>query len=364
MRFLGFVVAVLVSVLAGAPGALAQAGLDFGRYVALVIGNNDYRHLPKLKTAVGDARAVADLLKARYGFEVELLLNADRDAIIRAVNGYRSKLRDADSLLIYYAGHGLIDEATDRGFWLPIDAEKENEARWVDVAVISSNLRAMQARHILVVADSCYSGSLVRAAEQTGIPSGGERTMLLQRMRERRARVALTSGSLEPVVDSGGSGHSVFAGALLTLLRENAEIVSASELFARLRARVVANAQQTPLYSDIRFAGHEGGDFIFVPRGATIAGAAPAAPTASDAQAALELAFWNSIKDSAAADDYQAYLEAFPGGRFAPLARRRVEVAMAARPAQRPSNAPAPAVAVAPARPAPAPPPPTAAAGP
>lgn len=95
MRLLGFMVAVLLGVLAGAPSSHAQTGHDFGRYVALVIGNNDYRNLTK-KTAVGDARAVADLLRARYDFQVELLLNADRDAIIRAVNGYRAKLHDTD----------------------------------------------------------------------------------------------------------------------------------------------------------------------------------------------------------------------------------------------------------------------------
>jgi hypothetical protein len=321
---------IAVACLFWAASAMAQPGIDFGRYFALVLGSNDYRHLPTLKTAAGDARAIADLLRARYGFQVELLLDADRDTIIRAVNRYRAELRDGDNFLIYYAGHGLVDEATERGFWLPVDAERSNEARWIDVAVISSNLRAMQARHVIVIADSCYAGSLVRASHEAGLATGGERSILLSRMRERRARMALTSGSLEPVVDSGGSGHSVFANAMLAVLRENVDIMSGAELFARLRGRVVANARQTPLYSDIRFTGHEGGDFLFVPRGATLELSVAAAPSVTEA--ALELAFWNSIKDSVIPDDYQAYLDAFPRGRFAPLARRRVEVAIAPRP--------------------------------
>lgn len=354
MRLLGLIMAVLCGVLAGAlPLPLrAQPSIDFGRYFALVIGNDGYHHLPRLKTARNDARALADLLRARYGFQVELLLDADRDQLVAAINSYRATLQDGDNLLIYYAGHGLIDEPTERGFWLPVDAQPGNEARWLDVALVSSNLRAMQARHILVIADSCYSGSLVRAPAGAGL----DEATVLQRLRERRARMALTSGSLEPVADGGGSGHSIFAGALLRILRENSGILTGAELFSRLRARVVAGAQQTPLYSDIRFAGHEGGDFLFVPRGAQIA-AAPAAP--AETEAAIELAFWNSIKDSLTPDDYRAYLDAFPTGRFAPLARRRAELKVASvRPnesASRPrpsASAPRPSLAMAPAAPA------------
>jgi hypothetical protein len=336
----------LLWVAAVAP-ARAQPALDFGRYFALVIGNNGYRHLPKLATAGNDARALADLLRARYGFEVELLLDADRDQLVQAINSYRASLKDGDNLLIYYAGHGLIDEPTERGFWLPVDAQPGNEARWLDVALVSSNLRAMQARHILVIADSCYSGSLMRAPGAAGLDDAA----VLQRIRDRRARMALTSGSLEPVVDGVGTGHSIFAGALLKVLRENVGILTGAELFARLRARVVAGARQTPLYADIRFTGHEGGDFVFVPRGAEIA-AAPQAP--AETEAAIELAFWNSIKDSLAADDYRAYLDAFPSGRFAPLARRRAELQVAAKPEPslparpRPAQA-SPKLAVAPA---------------
>ncbi len=80
--------------------------IDFGRYHALVIGNNDYRHLPKLKTAISDATATAELLREKYGFDVKLLVDATRLDILRALNGYRRDLTERDNLLIYYAGHG------------------------------------------------------------------------------------------------------------------------------------------------------------------------------------------------------------------------------------------------------------------
>jgi hypothetical protein len=73
-------------------------------------------------------------------------------------------------------------------------------------------------------------------------------------------------GGLEPVMDSGDGGHSVFARAFLKSLEENKVIIDRDSLFETIRRRVILNAEQTPVYSDIRFAGHDDGDFIFVPR--------------------------------------------------------------------------------------------------
>ncbi len=86
------------------------------------------------------------------------------------------------------------------------------------------------------------------------------------RMAQRQSRTVLTSGGLEPVLDVGGGGHSVFAQAFLNTLRENKTIIDMDSLYETIRRRVILNADQTPLYSDIRFTGHDDGDFIFVPR--------------------------------------------------------------------------------------------------
>src|SRR5262249_55762433 len=58
------------------------ADLDLGRYHALIIGNDEYRSLSPLETAVADATAMAKLLRDEYGFDVKLLTNADRDDIV------------------------------------------------------------------------------------------------------------------------------------------------------------------------------------------------------------------------------------------------------------------------------------------
>ena len=186
----------------GAP-ARAEFAVDFGRYHALVIGVNEYQYLPKLETAVNDASAVHDLLRREYGFDSTLLLNPTRYELVRALDRLRATLEPRDNLLIYYAGHGNLDKETDNGYWLPMDAETDSQANWVAVHTITSTVKAMSAKHVLVVSDSCYSGTLTREAPVL-LAVGAARGAELQRISARRARKALTSGALEPVADGGG----------------------------------------------------------------------------------------------------------------------------------------------------------------
>jgi uncharacterized caspase-like protein len=217
--------------------------------------------LPKLATAVADAEGVATVLEKNYGFNVRLMTNATEEDIIGQLTALRRELEFTDNLLIYYAGHGWYDQDTEQGYWLPIDASEDNQSNWISNADITNGLKALKAKHIIVVADSCYSGTLARGAYPSlrGID-------YVERIVKKKARTVLTSGGQEPVMDSGGGGHSVFARAFLTALEENDSVMDGQDLFRRLRDSVVANAPQTPEYSDIRGAGHDGGDFLFVRR--------------------------------------------------------------------------------------------------
>jgi len=235
--------------------------LDFGKYYALVIGNNEYQFMPKLKTAISDAQVIAEILHSRYGFEVEKLYNATREDILRALHQYRRKLNFQDNLLIYYAGHGWLDEVGDEGYWLPVDAEKDIETNWISNSHITTTLRAMAAKHVIVVADSCYSGKLTR-----GVNIKNRASDYLIRIAKKKSRTVLSSGGLEPVLDSGGKGnHSVFASAFIDALTENDDIMDGTQIFSEIRRTVMLNSHQTPEYADIRHAGHDGGDFLFVP---------------------------------------------------------------------------------------------------
>ena len=88
----------------------------------------------------------------------------------------------------------------------------------------------------------------------------------MRAVNERGTTSQAVDRRLEPVLDAGGAGHSVFARAFIDVLTENAGVLDGQELFARVREPVTANAEQTPEYGTIRFAGHDGGDFIFVRR--------------------------------------------------------------------------------------------------
>jgi Caspase domain len=233
-----------------------------GKFHALVIGNNRYRAFTPLVTAVADARLVSELLRGQYGFEVETLENASRQDIIQAMSRLRRITTEADRVLIYYAGHGLRDEKTGRGYWLPVDAQADTIANWVSSNDIADLAAAMPARHALIVADSCFSGALTRAG--LGI-SLDERSGVLQRLVAKRSRTVLTSGGLEPVLDAGAGQHSIFARAFVDALTANKEPLEAARLFVELRARVVRAAEQTPQYAQLHDAGHDGGDFVFEP---------------------------------------------------------------------------------------------------
>ncbi len=240
--------------------SVSGEGIAFGNYHALIIGNDRYRHLQGLRSAVRDARRLEVVLRTSYGFKTTLLVDATRENILSALNNYRKNLTRQDNLLIYYAGHGWVDEAADEGYWLPVDAASDNPVNWVSNASLTATVRAMDAKHVLVVADSCFSGKLTR-----GISVQIRSSDYLARMARKRARTALTSGGLEPVLDAGGTdGHSIFATALFDALGENEAVMDMSQMFGFIRRQVALEADQIPEYGDIRQAGHDGGDFLFV----------------------------------------------------------------------------------------------------
>ena len=236
-----------------------------GRNHALVIGNNDYKELPSLKTAVADAEAVAQTLKTRYAFDedaVKVLLNADRNTILGELTKLRARLTPDDRLLIYYAGHGQIDEAASEGFWQPVDALPNADYTWISNADLRRNLRGMSAKHVLVVADSCFSGSLTRSAPQQQPNSD----RFFAQVDGHCSRKVITSGGNEPVADSGTGNHSIFAFYSLKALNENnAPYITSFELFNSLARAVANNSSQKPEYGTIGNAGDEGsGDFTFI----------------------------------------------------------------------------------------------------
>lgn len=247
-------------------------GVRLGDYYALVIGNDDYSEFPHLNSAGNDATAIADVLRSRYGYKVRLLTNANRFEMLSALNDMREKLTDKDNLVVYYAGHGEIDNSR-QGYWLPIDARGGSPNTWISNRAVSDILTTMQARHVLVIADSCYSGTMTRTSLATfggGMPASAWGDWV-KTMVAGRSRTALTSGGVQPVADTSSDGkHSVFAATLLSVLRDNNQLLTGQHLFREITSGMAlrgarSGLQQAPEYAPIQFAGHESGEFFLMP---------------------------------------------------------------------------------------------------
>ncbi|MDY6920289.1 MAG: caspase family protein [Pseudomonadota bacterium] len=253
-----------------APALAVAGGINLGRYHALVIGNNQYRNYPALKTAVNDAAETARLLETKFGFQTRVLKNATRYEILAALNDMRESLNAEDNLLIYYAGHGELDDQTDRGYWLPVDAEQDNPRNWISNSAISDILNTIPAKHVMVVADSCYAGTLsVSAMPRVDESMPAElQNEWIKTMSRARARTVLTSGGVAPVFDGGGDGHSLFSRAFLETLRDSQGIIEGHSVYREVLSRVQQrarslNVRQIPEYAPARYAGHEAGEFFF-----------------------------------------------------------------------------------------------------
>ncbi len=315
----------------------ARVAIDFGTYFALVIGIQEYKNLADVALARADAEGIAEVLTERFGFQVELMLDASRYEIISALAALRRELEETDNLLVYYAGHGHLDVESGEGYWLPFDAEPDNSVNWVSNSTLTGLIRAMRAKHVIVIADSIYSGRLTRNVD-ADLMTGTEQDAWIARMVLRRSRTALTSGSAKPVPHPIGGPNSVFGRALLETFRAMTRPSDGQTVFDAIKRPVVLNAVRTPQYANLTKGGHAGGDFVFVPLIAGLASGdlteavaslppsavapVPEAPLA-DAET-IELIFWQSVANSTSVADYQAYLAQYPDGIFAPLAHGRI----------------------------------------
>ena len=228
-----------------------------GRKVALVIGINGYlQPIPTLTTPIGDVEAVGDVLNKRFGYEVRLIRNATKTDIVKAFNQLAADTGQQDSVLIMYAGHGYLMEETNMGYWIPADASVKTAANWVSNSDIAKFLRAIPSRQLLLVSDSCFSGSLTR--EQKVAARG------LSMDRRARSVIAFSSGGEEPVSDEGREGHSIFAYYFIQMLGSSTGITPGFEVYRNVKERVTKEFPQDPQYGAVTSAGHsEGGEYFF-----------------------------------------------------------------------------------------------------
>ena len=308
--------------------SLANARAEVEKRVALVIGNGDYAYAPKLDNPSADARAFAASLR-RLGFQVTEGYDLTSAQMRLATAEFAASLRDAHAALVYYAGHGVsLDE---ENYLLPVDIQLKTPADLdLDGISVSLILRQMrrEERVNIVILDACrdnpFAAELARAKTRAVVAERG-----LSRVEGESARGALIAFASDPksvALDGAPGEHSPFTKALLRHIED--PDVSIDTVMSRVRSEVwqQTGSRQLPWVNTSII-----GEFDLNPAASIKAAASPIvaatpspAATPSTDNHAQEDFVWDSAQRSNLPGDYQAYLDAYPTGVFAAMARNRI----------------------------------------
>jgi TolB-like protein len=229
-----------------------------GKFHAIIISENKYsdESIVDLNEPQNDADKLYSLLVSKYFFKKEdviRLIDPTRGDIIDAIELKRKNLTSDDNLMIFYAGHGFWDENLKMGYWLPSDSKKSSKSNWVSNADLSTYLSAIQANHILLISDACFSGGIFKTRTIGNMDQGTKRLYQL------KSRKAITSGNLKEVPD-----NSIMMKYFLKELElNNAPFLTSDQIFAKIRPNILNNSNTEPLYGVIHNTGDEGGEFVF-----------------------------------------------------------------------------------------------------
>ena len=242
-----------------------------GNYRAVIIGNSTYQDKDgiwhSLKTPGNDADAVADTLGTDYGFaDITVLKDASRRDILLTLNDLSKRVEPNDSVLVYYAGHGHLNERTKRGYWIPVDARGEDSTTFIRNSTIRDevNIIAEKTKHTLLVSDSCFSGSLLRSGNRAAKKSEKTNPYFIKVSNKKSVQI-LAAGGIEYVDDNyRDSGHSPFTYFFINELKSNmGNLLTMSELAQNVIRAVANNVEQMPQAGVLQGAGDELGEFIF-----------------------------------------------------------------------------------------------------
>jgi hypothetical protein len=291
---------------------------------ALVIGVSDYKHWPDLPGVETDVDEVGLALES-HGFKVITLLNPTRNSFDDAMREFIAEHgQDPNNrLIVYYAGHGhtlRTRRGRELGYIVPTDAPLPKDgvgkfkARAISMLEVEIFAKQMEAKHAMFTFDSCFSGSLFEITR--AIPDN------ISQKTAEPVRQFITAGSAEQTVPD----KSVFRSQFIAGLDGEADInkdgfITGTELAQFIEESVTnyTRRAQTPQYGKIRDPILDKGDFIFVSPKVEVT-IKQEAPRATD-KAAIELAYWNTIKDTKSVEAYSAYLSEYPDGQFAKLAK-------------------------------------------
>jgi hypothetical protein len=278
--------------------------------VALVIGNAAYKNVTQLKNPVNDATDVSAALK-RLGFDVVTGLDVDASGMRSLVRSFSDKLDGSNVALLFYAGHGL--QVAGKNYLVPVDAQIESPAD-LDFGTIDLDLvlHSMEAdtRVNIIFLDACRDNPLAaNLARRLGTRSAGVGRGLAQVASGVGTLIAFSTQPGNVALDGQGR-NSPFASALLKTIEQPG--LSLGDIMLDVRNDVLASTDRKQVPWDNSSLT---GQFYFKP---LPPGAAAPAPRSDES---VEVAFWNSIKDSRNPQLFEAYLRRYPNGAFADIAK-------------------------------------------
>ncbi|MEL6815164.1 MAG: caspase family protein [Cyanobacteria bacterium J06598_3] len=283
-----------------------MSGVNFSQSLAVVIGIDRYGHgISPLRTAVGDAGAIAQLLENSYGYQVISLLNekAQLSALQTLIQEQLpSILADDSRLLFYFAGHGIAQDGDGgpAGYLIPQDAVPGEVGSYLPMVDLHDALTVLPCRHFLAVFDCCFAGAFRwSSTRDIDFVPGVIHQERFDRFCQDPAWQVITSAAYDQramdvlsLRDDRGTitgemtdqQHSPFAAALMQALQGGADtsppaeggrpagdgVITATELYLYLRDRVERLTQsqrkrQTPELCSLR--NHDKGEYVFLPPG-------------------------------------------------------------------------------------------------
>lgn len=237
------------------------------RDVAFLFGSDHYESWPDLPNGVADVRAIGRELRERFGFEVYYFFNLPKKALRQALLDIKAMpFGDADQVLVYVTGHGYYEPRQDLGFVVPVDARRPAADPLGDSMLASwqvvEQLNAAHTKHLLVILDVCYGGTIFRPFRARGTsPRHDDVQRYLSDVLRYRTRRWVASSDHRPVSDGVPGHHSPFTRRLLEALRspDDDGIVNIAELMAHVE-RVGA---PRPITGEM-FGNEPGSDFLFI----------------------------------------------------------------------------------------------------
>jgi hypothetical protein len=275
--------------------------------VALVIGNSAYQHTPKLANPKNDATDMAAALK-KLGFQVLDGFDLDKAAFDRKVRDFAVALQGAQAGVFFFAGHGL--QVSGHNYLVPVDAQLSTVSA-LDFETVRLDLvhRTMEreAQANILFLDACRDNPLARNLARA---MGTTRSIEIGRgLAAVESSVGtLISFSTQPgnVALDGTGRNSPFAGPLVKRILSSSDDLGAILIAVRNDVMKETQRKQVPWEHSALT-----GRFYFIP------------PKPGGHQ--IELEFWASVKDSRSPAVLGTYLERYPDGEFAPIARALVE---------------------------------------